>query len=468
MKCCAMICRFFRTKLCVYFFILICVLFLGRIFQTRRAAALRAIFYHFPYPRGNTLLLHQFSSENNIPFVPGLFLKSIQPINESYCNFRLGYNIFNDKFEEVDPSPQLGYDGAYRIIYNVIKGTNNESKTITYCSHFTPEFLYHLVEIVIRWEGPVSVSAFVPSTDASITMCLLERICNCVPEMNKVSVHFVFPNEYPPDHIACDPTLSVPQGCFMPDVLVNKKLETFRNTEKLIYPVNVARNVARVSAETTYVLVSDIELIPSKNLVSRFLSMIQRLEERSGSDFRLILKRFVYVLPVFEVENYIYKIPEIKSQLIDLYSQNRAVYFHRWVCLHCQRFPGLQRWIHRKLHVLDNSVQPLLVVRREFPYHRWEPIYIGTNQEPLYSEQLSWEGQQDKMTQMHEMCLLGYKFVILDGAFLVHAPGVKRKSNIAKLTDSRNAHLYQNMHYYDDIIRKVTKLHGAKQQCKIH
>lgn len=40
------------------------------------------------------------------------------------------------------------------------------------------------------------------------------------------------------------------------------------------------------------------------------------------------------------------------------------------------------------------------MVRREFPYHRWEPIYIGTNQEPLYSEQLTWEGQQDKMTQV--------------------------------------------------------------------
>jgi len=44
--------------------------------------------------------------------------------------------------------------------------------------------------------------------------------------------------------------------------------------------------------------------------------------------------------------------------------------------------------------------QPLLVVRREFPYHRWEPIYIGTNEEPLYSEELTWEGQQDKMTQV--------------------------------------------------------------------
>ena len=51
--------------------------------------------------------------------------------------------------------------------------------------------------------------------------------------------------------------------------------------------------------------------------------------------------------------------------------------------------------------------QPLLVVKREFPYHRWEPIYIGTNNEPLYSELLTWEGQQDKMTQV---CIYIYKF----------------------------------------------------------
>ena len=38
-----------------------------------------------------------------------------------------------------------------------------------------------------------------------------------------------------------------------------------------------------------------------------------------------------------------------------------------------------------------------------------EPIYIGTRHEPLYDVRLSWEGFQDKMTQMHELCLLGYK-----------------------------------------------------------
>ena len=40
------------------------------------------------------------------------------------------------------------------------------------------------------------------------------------------------------------------------------------------------------------------------------------------------------------------------------------------------------------------------VAKRVPPHHHWEPIYIGTNQEPIYDERLSWEGQSDKMTQV--------------------------------------------------------------------
>jgi hypothetical protein len=42
----------------------------------------------------------------------------------------------------------------------------------------------------------------------------------------------------------------------------------------------------------------------------------------------------------------------------------------------------------------DVGVRPLVVVKREEPFHRWEPIYIGTNDEPWYDERLSWEGFQ--------------------------------------------------------------------------
>ena len=41
------------------------------------------------------------------------------------------------------------------------------------------------------------------------------------------------------------------------------------------------------------------------------------------------------------------------------------------------------------------------VVKRHKPFDNWEPIYIGTNDEPFYDERLSWEGRSDKMTQVN-------------------------------------------------------------------
>ena len=38
--------------------------------------------------------------------------------------------------------------------------------------------------------------------------------------------------------------------------------------------------------------------------------------------------------------------------------------------------------------------------KRSPPYQHWEPIYIGTHEDPLYDERLSWEGRSDKMTQV--------------------------------------------------------------------
>lgn len=45
-------------------------------------------------------------------------------------------------------------------------------------------------------------------------------------------------------------------------------------------------------------------------------------------------------------------------------------------------------------------MSPLIITKREYPHHRWEPIFIGTKYDPLYTEDMSWEGRQDKMTQV--------------------------------------------------------------------
>ena len=53
------------------------------------------------------------------------------------------------------------------------------------------------------------------------------------------------------------------------------------------------------------------------------------------------------------------------------------------------------------------------VGKRVYPHHHWEPIYIGTNEEPWYDERLTWEGRADKMDQRFKLCLFKYDFYIL-------------------------------------------------------
>lgn len=358
MNWCVLVIRTFRKRCFIYIVVTLCLLYLCKSLQSKKYSYLKSLFYNLPYIKSSSLFFH-LAFGNQSLFVPGSFLKSLKPSNESYCSFRLGFPDFFDLSDsEIVLSPELGKQGSYRVIYNVLQGSwpKNQTNSVTYCSHLTPDFLFYLTEIVVRWEGPISIAAFVPGYDASTTLCLLQKLCYCVPEMSKVSLHFVFPIDYPPEHSACNTALLVPFGCSIPNIILNKRLNTLRNQEELIYPVNVARNVARISAVTKFVLVSDIELIPSKNLVPQFQKMIPTFQMKL-QHLKIPLNHIVYVLPVFEVENYIITIPEKKSELLDLYSQNKAIYFHRWICLHCQRFPGLQRWIHKSSYLLDNTIQ---------------------------------------------------------------------------------------------------------------
>lgn len=424
------------------------------------------------------------------PFSPGSFLKGEQPHNESYCFFKYGtLDSFDWENVTISVSPELKNKGPYRVIYNVIESMNKRAEEppvdITYCTHVTPTFQCNVLEIVRRWDGPVSIAAYVPDYDATLSLLLFQRMCQCLPEMSRVSVHFVFPEASPPvfpkssqisfsSLESIDALIKFPADCSCPEAVLNGTLRTFREESGLIYPVNVARNVAREASYTSHVLVSDVELLPSINLVPSLRRLIKSYLPAQSTP-----AKHVFVLPVFEIESRVRIIPSTKEELQLLYSEGLAVYFHRWVCSHCQRFPGLERWLQRKkgtpftfssTSAGPPLLKPLIVVKREFPHHRWEPIYIGTRNEPLYSEYLSWEGRQDKMTQMHAMCLMGYRFVILDGGFLVHTPGMKRPGRKhAESIAWRQPHEEVNAKLYERIVRATEHRLGSRPAtCRLH
>lgn len=453
---------------------------------------------------------------------PGAFLKGLQPNdNKTYCDFNYGLpDNLNWQSFHVYPSPEIGIKGPYRVIYDAIKGRAyvNHSKydAVTYATHATPEFVYHVVEIAHYWDGPISLSVFVPDFDLDITMQIMNHLCHCYENMEKVSLHLFYLNMHPPKLISKEEKMvtttqivKTTQNITYDDLLKNKinkyktmnrstraeyiqlvrkrKIErmmmlhgpkqkylppnlsfedcsgmesfdihTYRREHSMIYPINVARNVARNASKTNYFIVSDIEMVPSDGLAPKFLTMVRKLMGDKKRDEGCVFAKTIFVVPLFEVERG-EDIPRNKDVLVQLVKANRAMYFHQRVCPHCQRFPGLQSWLLRKS---PEGLEPMLIARREYPYHRWEPLYFGTHKEPWYSETLSWEGRQDKMTQMLELCLQEYRMVVVDGGFLCHASSTK--------TASRHTRAQRfNTQRYMKIIGALKQKYKVRPQCKL-
>lgn len=390
---------------------------------------------------------------------------------------------------------------------------------VTYVTQATPEFLYHVVEIAKFWDGPISVAVFVPDYDLDIAMQILNHLCHCYPMMAKVSVHLFFPKRITKPRLrtlqeiqmslTTVPTPTFESSNLNASELFKRKLENYRNltnntraeyiqkarknkiermmmripntgplpphikfedcsssglenvqtyrkVKLMTYPINVGRNVARNASTTNYFLVSDIEMVPSNGLATKFLKMIRKLMGDEKRDSGCVFVKTVFVVPLFEVVRG-EQIPRNKRKLIQMITANRATYFHQHVCPHCQRFPGLQTWLLRPER---DVVEPMLIARREYPYHRWEPLYFGTNKEPWYSESLCWEGLQDKMTQMLEMCLQEYRMVVLDGGFLSHAA-------MPRIKKHRKRDEKQNSAQYWKIIEWLKKKYDDRQECKL-
>lgn len=224
--------------------------------------------------------------------MPGIYINSFQPSNNSFCKFKYGLpRKLSFQTTDLKYSPQLQETSSYQILYNVIESKLNVSKnSVTFATHVTPHFVNFLAELVKYWDGVISVAVFVPDFDASLVINSITKLCYCLPNMVKVSMHFVFPKNRQPI-VEND---SIITSC---DVYDLRKIKTFRDREGLPYPVNICRNAARKAVKTTYSLVADVELMPSANLSDNFIKMLKSF--RSLDRFR----NYVFVIPVFEVIN---------------------------------------------------------------------------------------------------------------------------------------------------------------------
>lgn len=152
--------------------------------------------------------------------------------------------------------------------------------------------------------------------------------------------------------------------------------------------------------------------------------------------------------------------PSNKSELVSLFHQGLVIWFHFRICPSCHAVPNADKWLEASE---KREMEVFVTVKRKGAQFHWEPIYIGTNSEPLYDERLSWEGKSDKMTQAYIMCMLDYKFNVLSNGFLVHRSGIKsEKEAVRTLLEEKNKQLIRH-----DILPEITAAYGTSEGCQI-
>uniref|UniRef100_A0A8C6UQZ8 Beta-1,4-glucuronyltransferase 1 n=1 Tax=Neogobius melanostomus TaxID=47308 RepID=A0A8C6UQZ8_9GOBI len=212
---------------------------------------------------------------------------------------------------------------------------------------------------------------------------------------------------------------------------VFKRLETHRDKFKnyaihgnISYPNNLLRNVARGGIESAYILVIDIDMMPNADLHQQFVAMIMKQE---------LVRSEVFVLPAFEIRHD-RKMPATKQELVQLYQVGEVRPFYEELCPRCQAPTNYSQWVN--IHVRGSA--PLEVSYMLTWVDPWEPFYIGPRTTPLYDENFKQYGF-NRISQACELHVAGYRFSVLNSAFVVHR-GFKIQGEFHAKKDEENKH----------------------------
>ncbi|XP_030635939.1 beta-1,4-glucuronyltransferase 1 [Chanos chanos] len=324
--------------------------------------------------------------------------------------------------------------GQYRIYKNLIKSDYSinqkpdaRSNHLALATHTTINNLHHLDSLLERWQNPLSVAIFAHGQDVKFATALVYALSVFCPHIQAlVDFHLVCHSgemaSFPEQDRAHFAGLEDCPGVFA-------KLESHRDKYKnyaiggnVSYPNNLLRNVARGGTEAAYILVIDIDMVPSAALHQQFIAMLMRREPAADE---------VFVLPAFEIRH-TRKMPATKSELVQLYQVGEVRPFYEELCPRCQAPTNYSRWVN--LHSTGSGA--LEVAYTLTWVDPWEPFYIGARSVPLYDENFRQYGF-NRISQACELHVAGYRFSVLGNAFVVHR-GFKVQGEFHSRKDEEN------------------------------
>ena len=150
---------------------------------------------------------------------------------------------------------------------------------VTIALHGTVDRLHRLIEFADVWNGPISLSVFAPSNDASFLDDAIDGLRQCWHTLRqRVTFHMVYPRSFPIDMSRAGSVTFL--SCRDIAGRLRRKTATEFHSRSMPYPHNVMRDVARGGVITNWVLHLDVETLPTSNLRMRFQDFIKKFEEK--------------------------------------------------------------------------------------------------------------------------------------------------------------------------------------------
>lgn len=283
--------------------------------------------------------------------------------------------------KKIQNAHKMDSSGQYIVVPNFAKArmktADGNVTKLSICTQSTVKNLYNLVELLQVWDGPVSVTVFAHGKDVVFAAYAIAYYNSCLKNVTyQVSFHIVYPISHPPENI--ESLLKVDHRCEKHKFVKRSNSLNYANT-LVPYPHNVLRNVAIYYSETPYIMVTDIDLIPSADLHSGFQKFIHRKAKVIEQ------KKVVFVVPAFESKSDL--VVYNKSSLLRDWASEQVRTFYETVCLRCQKPTDHERWRQLpNMGFLDigytlNWTDP------------WEPFYIAQkNDLPQYDSRFKQYG----------------------------------------------------------------------------
>ncbi|XP_064483284.1 beta-1,4-glucuronyltransferase 1-like [Ornithodoros turicata] len=307
----------------------------------------------------------------------------------------------------------------YRISSNVLL-PDTEGKTesaICLATQGSLGRLHWLMLLAELWDAPVSVAVFVFSRielDVAKAYISLVRSCSDGVRRN-FRFHIAYPSDenlggtsnMPKWSEVVKERLSCPNhGAVLNNLLQLTKKQVVKNRQKLLYPQNHLRNIARDGCEQEFFFLTDIDVMPRPGL-ARDLDVFLRN--------RPPCSKCIYVVPTYETSKST-PVPKTKSELLHMVRVKKARPFHQKVFIYNQYATNHREWER----ITTTATKPIAAAYRVRKYEFfYEPFYVASKDIPRHDERFVGYGFT-RNTQVYEMYLAGFEFWVLDNAFAVH------------------------------------------------